>query len=29
MVRQTTQDKTNSGIEIKIYGTVFLYSEEE
>ena len=29
MVGQTIQDKTNSGIEVKICGILFLYSEEE
>jgi len=29
MVRRTTQDRTNSGIELKIYSTILLHSKEE
>ena len=29
MVRQTTQDRINSGIKLKIYGTMFLHSKEK
>ena len=28
MVRRTTQSRLNSGIKVKIYGTMLLYSEE-